>query len=147
MYMAGITDPKLFEHAQKILIPLGEYFQVQDDYLDCYGAPEFIGKIGTDILDNKCSWNVNIALKYSTPDQRRILDENYGQKNSECEKRVKKVFEEIGVERRYKEYEEEAVGRIRGLIDELDETPSGNSPVLRKQVFLAFLDKIYGRTK
>jgi len=147
MYMAGITDPKLFDHAKKILIPLGEYFQVQDDYLDCYGSPEFIGKIGTDILDNKCSWNVNIALKYGTPEQRKILDENYGQKNAECEKRVKQVFEEVGVERRYMAYQEEAVGQISKLIDELDETPSGNSPVLKKQVFRAFLDKIYGRTK
>lgn len=147
MYMAGITDSALFEHAKKILIPLGEYFQVQDDYLDCYGAPEFIGKIGTDILDNKCSWNINIALKYATADQRKVLDENYGQKNAECEKRVKQVFEEIGVERRYKEYQEDAYKRISGLIDELDETPSGDSPVLKRQVFRAFLEKIYGRTK
>lgn len=147
MYMAGITSPALFSHAQKILIPLGEYFQVQDDYLDCYGSSEFIGKVGTDILDNKCSWNVNVALKYGTPAQRKTLDENYGKKNVECEKRVKKVFEEIGVERRYKEYEAEAVGRISGLIDQLDETPSGDAPILRKQVFRAFLDKIHGRTK
>jgi farnesyl diphosphate synthase len=147
MYMAGMTDPKLFEKAKNILIPLGEYFQVQDDYLDCYGAAELIGKIGTDILDNKCSWNVNVALKYATPEQRRILDENYGQKNADCEKRVKDVFEEIGVERRYKEYQEEAYKKISGLIDELDETPHGNAPVLKRQVFRAFLEKIYGRTK
>jgi farnesyl diphosphate synthase len=51
--------------------------------------PEHIGKIGTDILvsnresniscqtdaqDNKCSWNVNTALKHATPEQRKILD-------------------------------------------------------------------------
>jgi len=147
MHMAGIADPKLFEHAKNILIPLGEYFQVQDDYLDCYGSPEFIGKVGTDILDNKCSWNVNVALKHATPEQRKILDESYGQKNPECEKKVKQVFEEIGVERRYKEYQEEAYKRISGLIDELDETPSGETPVLRRNVFRAFLEKIYGRTK
>jgi farnesyl diphosphate synthase len=42
--------------------------------LDCYGDPEFIGKIGTDILDNKCSWLINVALQKASPEQRQILD-------------------------------------------------------------------------
>lgn len=85
MRLAGLTSPSdpgapssshadPFAAARDILIPLGEYFQVQDDYLDCYADPDVLGKVGTDILDNKCSWNINTALKYATPEQRAVLD-------------------------------------------------------------------------
>ncbi|RUS16961.1 farnesyl pyrophosphate synthase [Endogone sp. FLAS-F59071] len=71
---AGVKDEKAYTQAREILIPLGEYFQIQDDYLDCYGAPEVIGKIGTDIQDNKCSWLINQAVIRATPEQRKVLD-------------------------------------------------------------------------
>lgn len=74
MHVVGITSPVLFEQAKSILVPLGEYFQIQDDYLDCFGTPEQIGKIGTDILDNKCSWCINTALKKCNAEQRKVLD-------------------------------------------------------------------------
>lgn len=74
MRMANITSEAAYEQAKAVLIPLGEYFQVQDDYLDCYGAPEVIGKIGTDIEDNKCGWLIVQALDRANPQQREILD-------------------------------------------------------------------------
>jgi farnesyl diphosphate synthase len=77
MHVQGVTSPESFKAALDILIPMGEYFQVQDDVLDCYGTPEQIGKIGTDILDNKCSWLINAALKVANADQRKVLDVRY----------------------------------------------------------------------
>ena len=52
LYQLDTATPKNLQQAEKILLLIGEYFQVQDDYLDGFGAPEVIGKIGTDIQDN-----------------------------------------------------------------------------------------------
>lgn len=142
MYMTGKATKLNLAEAQKVLLPLGAYFQVQDDYLDLYGNPEITGKIGTDIQDNKCGWLINVALEHATPEQRRILDENYGQKDAAKEEKVKKVFAEIGVADIYHEYEERVAGDIKQLIDNVD-----TSEGLKKDVFTVFFKKIYKRQK
>ena len=42
---SGFTDDLSFQEARDILCEMGEYFQIQDDFLDCYGSPEVIGKV------------------------------------------------------------------------------------------------------
>ncbi|KAJ5381948.1 Farnesyl pyrophosphate synthase [Penicillium cataractarum] len=137
-----VATPETLKQAHDILIPLGQYFQIQDDYLDNFGDPSVIGKIGTDIQDNKCSWLVNQAIARATPEQRAVLDSAYGRKDKEQEAKVKKIFDELELEKLYKEYEENVVGELRAKIAAVDETTG-----LKKEVFESFLAKIYKRTK
>ncbi|CAK5274671.1 unnamed protein product [Mycena citricolor] len=128
--------------AKSILIPIGEYFQVQDDFLDFAGAPETIGKVGTDIVDNKCSWCINTALQLVTADQRRVLDANYGRHDQEMEVRVKAIFEDVGLRSHFADYERRTHEEISLLIARIPD-----DYVLKKELFRRFLDKIYKRQK
>ncbi|GAO17851.1 uncharacterized protein UV8b_06921 [Ustilaginoidea virens] len=142
LHQLDLATPRNLAQARAILVPLGEYFQVQDDYLDNFGLPEHIGKVGTDIRDNKCSWLVNQALEAATPAQRRVLEDNYGRKSDACEAAVKKLYDDMGLKQRYEAFEEERAAEIRALIDQVDESEG-----LKKAVFDVFLAKIYKRTK
>ncbi len=92
-----------------------------------------------DIQDNKCSWLINQALSLANAEQRKLLDENYGRKDSEKEAVVKKVFAELKIKELYHEYEERSYSRIRGLIEEVDDN------VLPQAMFLMFMNRIYKR--
>ncbi|KAJ5272399.1 hypothetical protein N7478_007524 [Penicillium angulare] len=137
-----LASPENLKQVHDILIPLGQYFQIQDDYLDNFGDPAFIGKIGTDIQDNKCSWLINQAIQRASPEQRAVLDAAYGRKDKEQELKVKAVFDELKLEQVYKEYEEKVVGELRAKIAAVDESKG-----LKKEVLESFLSKIYKRTK
>lgn len=149
MLVCSVNSSSSLKLAQKILIPLGEYFQIQDDYLDCFGTPEQIGKIGTDIIDNKCSWLINVALQDASATQRQSLDENYGRKDAEKEKRVKEVYNELKLEEKYQKYEQGAYEQIMGLIQQIpaEGLKDAGGGTLKREIFKAFLDKIYKRTK
>jgi farnesyl diphosphate synthase len=124
-------------------------------------------RIGTDIMDNKCSWVINTALaltsstsspKFNTPfaaqssslnitpqrksELRAVLDKHYGKKTKEDEEKIKEVYKELDIPRFYKTYEQGVVGEIKRRIGE-----SGEKGGLRREVFESFLDKIYGRSK
>ena len=142
LHYLRLATPDNLKQSHEILIPTGVYFQVQDDYLDVYGTPEQIGKIGTDIQDNKCGWAINEALPLCNPDQRRTLEENYGRKDKDKESRVKQVFEELQLQKRYRDFEEKEVTQIKETIASVDESQG-----LKRMVFESFLNRIYKRRK
>nr|4KPD_A Chain A, Farnesyl pyrophosphate synthase [Homo sapiens] len=140
MYMAGIDGEKEHANAKKILLEMGEFFQIQDDYLDLFGDPSVTGKIGTDIQDNKCSWLVVQCLQRATPEQYQILKENYGQKEAEKVARVKALYEELDLPAVFLQYEEDSYSHIMALIEQY-------AAPLPPAVFLGLARKIYKRRK
>ena len=155
LHYACVATPDNLKQAEDVLIPMGEYFQVQDDYLDCFADPEVLGKVGTDIADNKCSWLVCKALEKISSSQRKVLGENYGRggigeavdeksraKAKECEGKVKDLYRELELEKEFKTYEGRTVSEISEMIDKVDESQG-----LKREVFRDFLGKIYGRIK
>jgi len=139
MRLCGVKDEAAYEKANEICIKLGQFFQIQDDYLDCYGDPEVIGKIGTDIQDNKCGWLVVQALLKCTDEQRKIIEENYGRPDAECEKKIKALYVDLDLEATYKKYEEESYADLRSIMESQKVLPEG--------LFGAMLAKIYKRQK
>jgi len=137
MLLSGIRSKPAFQTAEDILLPMGEYFQIQDDYLDCYGDPKVIGKIGRDIEENKCSWLIVQALIQCSPEQKRLLEKHYGRDNPADVKVVKQVYEHIGIQNIFKKYEEESHIALLKRIDTVK--------IMPKQVFTDLLAKIYKR--
>lgn len=71
---AGIKDPEIFRQAIPVLIKIGHFFQVQDDYMNGFGDSKICGKDDTDIQKGKCTWFVVVALQRATLKQRKILE-------------------------------------------------------------------------
>ncbi|KAM9310716.1 farnesyl pyrophosphate synthase isoform 2-T2 [Pholidichthys leucotaenia] len=140
MYMAGINDEEEHNNAKHILLEMGEFFQIQDDYLDCYGDPSVTGKIGTDIQDNKCSWLVVRALEIMTPEQRAELEACYGRSDGASVDKVKALYNTLQMPSLYRTYEEESYQRLQKLI-------ACHAQNLPHSVFLNFAKKIYKRNK
>lgn len=139
LILSGVTDEDSFKVARHICCVMGEYFQIQDDVLDCYGAPEVIGKVGTDIQENKCSWLVVQALKMASPSQLETLKENYGQWDDDKVAIVKGLYKDMKLKELFDKYEEESYAEIQEELKKVTNIPH--------DVFTLFLNKIYKRSK
>ena len=128
--------------ATRILLLMGEYFQVQDDYLDAYAPPEVLGKVGTDIQDAKCSWLVVQALAKVGVEGpgREVLTRHYGKHGEEDVAAVKALYHTLGLEEAFRAYEARSYDTLKAWIEEASAAEG-----LPKEVFTLLLDKIYKR--
>ncbi|XP_015836774.1 farnesyl pyrophosphate synthase isoform X1 [Tribolium castaneum] len=138
MYMANLYDPEMHRQAKTILMEMGLFFQIQDDFLDCFGDPEVTGKKGNDIREGKCSWLAVVALQRANPTQRKIMEEYYGRPDPEAVRIIRNLYEELSLPNTYAIYEEESFNIIRTHIQQI-------SKGLPHKLFFKIMEKIYRR--
>ena len=81
------------EHIYNFGKKLGLAFQVQDDYLDCFGDPEKFGKqVGGDILANKKTFLMIHALEVASDEQRSELNALMPGNDATKVEKVLKIF-------------------------------------------------------
>jgi farnesyl diphosphate synthase len=78
------------------------------------------GTIGTDIQDNKCTWLPIRALHSCNADQRQILLDSYGKRDPAHERRVLQLFDQLQIEKMYREFEERKLEELYKQVNDID---------------------------
>ncbi|KEP67390.1 UNVERIFIED_CONTAM: polyprenyl synthetase superfamily protein [Hammondia hammondi] len=111
MTYGGLTDPALVAQAKELCLAIGEYFQVQDDYLDCFSDPKISGKIGSDIQEKKCCWLFVQAVRRASREDLAQLLRVYG--HPDHVDWVKDLYCRLDLTSLYLQYEEETLAKLR----------------------------------
>lgn len=85
---------------------LGLAFQVQDDYLDCYGGEKFGKQAGGDILADKKTFLLIKTLEVATDPQRRAIGELRTAPPAEKVPAMLRIFHDCGVDAWVRELKE-----------------------------------------
>jgi len=101
-------------------ISVGTYFQIQDDFLDCFGDPAVTQKIGTDIEDKKCSWLAATFLATASKEDVATWKANYGQHDAEKVQLIKGLYRKYDLEGKFAQYEEGIVTVVDKQLKEME---------------------------
>ena len=116
-------EASLLRGAREVAMRMGEYYQRKDDFKDCFDER---GKKGMDISDGKCTWLIVEAMRLGDEGQRETLRSHYGrggneeggaeEGSGEAEEEVKRVYRDLELDVRFREWEAGAVADLRACI-------------------------------
>lgn len=113
------VDKRMYDTVDDISFKLGKLFQMQDDYIDCFGDSAITGKIGTDIQEGKCSWLAVSFLKLCNESQKERFIKHYGSKDPEHVADVKQMYVDLRLPELYKQTETEIYDNIVMIVNTL----------------------------
>lgn len=136
MNMTRVSNPELYRQVRAILLEMGRFFQIQDDFFDAFGDPYRNNSTGTDITEGKCSWLSVVALQRANPEQQRLLTENYGSSDPQKIEEILHLYRQLGLPAIFNAYEEESYKMINTSIQQL-------SKGMPHDLFFNLLENIY----
>ncbi len=131
-----------FLKARDVCISLGEYFQIQDDVLDCYADAAVLGKKGTDIEEGKCTWLAVEAMKRGSETDRAEITRVFSQdeRSEEDVAVIKRLYTALNLLAVFESFELEKCADINRQLELI----SNNG---LKQVLALLLARIHKRHK
>ncbi|KAI7758382.1 hypothetical protein M8C21_001933, partial [Ambrosia artemisiifolia] len=113
----------LDDHVQMndVLVEMGIYGQMQNDYHDTFGDPNEVCKVGSDIENSTCSWLIAKALQLANKEQKKLLCENYGTKDPARVAKVIELYDALNLKGVYEDFENKT---HKELIKSIETLPS-----------------------
>ncbi|XP_013136958.1 PREDICTED: farnesyl pyrophosphate synthase 1-like [Papilio polytes] len=102
---------------------VGVFIQIKNDLMDLYDSNEF--KSSTDIQKGKCSWLAVKALEICNKEQRKIFQENYGNWDKSCVRKIQELYDTLKIQ---DIYEEEKQTQYENFLKKINNLPSNAVP-------------------
>lgn len=110
---------------------LGLAFQVQDDYLDCYGGNAFGKKIGGDIMTNKKTFLLVQALEKANASELVELKKAMLLTTDEKVNTILELYSTIGIDKAVQQLKQQYQDRALQAIEQITVTQERKEPLLQ----------------
>ena len=101
LYVAGEANEEVHKEIRKYNFYFSYAYQAMNDFLNVFPQPGSL--MGTDIEEGRVSWLICKALEKSSPEQKKILEQNYGKRDKKCVRSVEEVFLQLDLKKDYEE--------------------------------------------
>ncbi|KAG8192103.1 hypothetical protein JTE90_027750 [Oedothorax gibbosus] len=125
MHLVGQSSTEEFSLTKDFCLKVGLYFQIQDDFLDCFGDPEVTGKLGNDIREGKLTWLAVTFLEHASPEMKKEFVDNYGAGTDASISKVMDLYRGSSISDKFEEFQQKLSSEIRLDIESMVDYEQG----------------------
>ncbi|KAI5710957.1 hypothetical protein M8J76_000005 [Diaphorina citri] len=113
LYMAGVRDLELHRQARTLLLEMGQFHQMQNDFNECFR------KNGSeDIALGRITWLAVVALQRASSSQRERFQKSYGIEDAAAIEEIKSLYTELNIPSTFKQYENQCYDMLHTQIQQ-----------------------------